>query len=246
MSEKRFLMMVRIGEVPREIETEWNRWYDCEHIPKRLKIPGFISARRYKSVENEYNILIRTGPPDEIQECPRRYITFYEISRLDVLSSEPYLELRDREASLPANSFEAVTVSLPEFHVGLYEQIYPEPGDYRRPQTRYIFVVGHDTPPEKEEEFNVWYNTEHIPGFIRQVPGFVASRRFRRVEAALPPLIGLTSSNPKYVAIHDFENEDVPASEAFLNARDTPWTRWIKSWYTRRFRFLSHRIYSSD
>jgi hypothetical protein len=165
---------------------------------------------------------------------------------LDVLSSEPYLELRDREASLPPNSFEAVTPRLPDFHLGLYEQIYPESGDYRRPKTRYIFVIGHDTPPEKDEEFNAWYNTEHIPGFIRQVPGFVASRRFRRVEAALPPLIGLTSTNPKYVAIHDFESAEVPGSEAFLNARDTPWTRWIKSWYTRRFRFLSHCIYSSD
>jgi hypothetical protein len=246
MGKKRFLMMVRIGVAPKEIETEWNRWYDCEHIPKRLKIPGFISARRYKAVENEYNILIRTGPPDEIQECPRRYITFYELSHLDVLSSQPYLELLHREASLPPDSFEAVTVSLPDYHVGLYEQIYPGPGDYHRPKTRYVFVIGHDAPPEKEEEFNAWYNTEHIPGFIKKVPGFDASRRFRRVEATLPTLIGLTPLHPKYVAIHDLENEEVPGSEGFLSARDTPWTRWIKSWYTRRFRFLSQCIYSSD
>ena len=46
--------------------------------------------------------------------------------------------------------------------------------------------------------------------------------------------------------IDDIENEDVPRSEAFVNVRDTPWTRWIKSWYTRRFRFLSQCIYSSD
>jgi hypothetical protein len=48
------------------------------------------------------------------------------------------------------------------------------------------------------------------------------------------------------VALHDLENEEVPGSEAFLKARDTPWTRWIKSWYTRRFRFLCQCIYSSD
>ena len=246
MSGKRFLMMVRIGDVPKEIEGEWNRWYDREHIPKRLKIPGFVSARRYRAVEDEYRILLRTGPPDEIQECPRRYITFYELSRLDVLSSGPYLDLRDREASLPPDSFEALTVKLPGFHLGVYEQIYPKPEDYRRPDTKYIFVIGHDTPPEKEEEFNTWYNTDHIPGFIRHVPGFVASRRFRRIEAGIPPSTGPTSSHPQYVAIHDLENEEVPGSEAFLKARDTPWTRWIKSWYIRRFRFLCECIYSSE
>ena len=142
MSEKRFLMMVRIGEVPRRSRPNGTGGMTASTFRSALSIPGFISARRYKAVENEYNILIRTGPRDEIQECPRRYITSYELSRLDVLSSQPYLELRDREASLPPNSFEAVTVRLPDFHLGLYEQIYPEPGDYRRPETRYNLRYG--------------------------------------------------------------------------------------------------------
>ena len=167
MKGKRILMMVRIGEIPKEIETEWNHWYDTIHIPKRLKIPGFISVRRYKVVENERNILLRTGPPDEILLCPRRYVILYEIRSVDALTSEAYLNLIDSEGALPQDSFETITPNLPYFSRGIYEQIYPEQGNYQRPDTKFIFAIGHDVPSEqKEEEFNVWYNMEHIPGFL--------------------------------------------------------------------------------
>jgi len=29
-----------------EFETEFNRWYDEEHVPRLLQVPGFLSAGR--------------------------------------------------------------------------------------------------------------------------------------------------------------------------------------------------------
>ena len=32
-------------------ETEFHRWYEEEHIPERLAIPGFLTARRFQTLE---------------------------------------------------------------------------------------------------------------------------------------------------------------------------------------------------
>ena len=37
-------------EVPDEIEDEFNRWYNEEHIEERLSVPGILSAARYEAV----------------------------------------------------------------------------------------------------------------------------------------------------------------------------------------------------
>jgi hypothetical protein len=249
MRDEPILIIERIGEIPEEMEGRWNQWYDDVHIANRLNVPGFVSVRRYRAVENERQILARTGPPDEIALYPRRYLTLFELGSVDVLRSEAYGKLLRGEASQPSSSFEAITPKLPNFNRATYERVYPDQGKYQRPNTNFVFVMGHDVPPDspdREEEFNVWYNTEHIPRFMKKVPGFAASRRFKLVETELPAGARNTSSNARYLAIHDFENEGVPASEAFWEARDTPWTRWVKSWYSRRYRILARCIYTKE
>jgi hypothetical protein len=42
------VLVVR-AEVPEDIETEWNRWYDTVHLPEILACPGFRSGRRYST-----------------------------------------------------------------------------------------------------------------------------------------------------------------------------------------------------
>ncbi len=225
MTEKRILLMVRIGDVPPEIEGEWNKWYDTEHIPNRLNKPGFLSVRRFIAIEGEY-----------------KYLTLYDLNSPDALTSEAYLKLRDWEASLPPESFEAITPKLPNCSRGIYEQICPEGEEYQIPNTEILFAVGHDVPSEKDAEFNAWYNTEHIPAMNR-VPGFVTARRFMVVETQSPSRAGRTSSSPKYVALYDLENERILQSEAFLKEVNSPWSSWVRSWYSRRFRIVARRIY---
>ena len=38
------------ADVPDEHDDEFNRWYDEEHIPERLAIPGVLNAARYAAV----------------------------------------------------------------------------------------------------------------------------------------------------------------------------------------------------
>ena len=33
-------------------EDEFNDWYDLEHVPERLRVPGFLNAQRWIGEEN--------------------------------------------------------------------------------------------------------------------------------------------------------------------------------------------------
>jgi type IV secretory pathway VirJ component len=55
-------------------ESDFNRWYDREHMQERVAIPGFQSARRFAAVG----------------ECVRPYLALYYTDSLDVFDSEPY------------------------------------------------------------------------------------------------------------------------------------------------------------
>lgn len=62
---------------------EYECWHTFEHVPERLGVPGFLSARRYASGES----------------AQRYFFTLYEIDSLDVLDSAAYQELVDLPTS---------------------------------------------------------------------------------------------------------------------------------------------------
>jgi hypothetical protein len=59
---------------PADMEEEFNVWYDREHVPERLAVPGFERAQRYYLVPGE-----------------RRYVALYDVSAFDVFESNAYL-----------------------------------------------------------------------------------------------------------------------------------------------------------
>ena len=46
-------VLVVMMDVDPAHEDEFNRWYNDEHLPERLEIPGYVSARRFKLEEGE-------------------------------------------------------------------------------------------------------------------------------------------------------------------------------------------------
>lgn len=65
-------LLLTLTEPPPAMDEEFNAWYDTEHLPERLAIPGFRSARRW----------VRGGT----------YLATYELDSPEVLRSKPYLE----------------------------------------------------------------------------------------------------------------------------------------------------------
>ncbi|MDO8568587.1 MAG: hypothetical protein Q7R57_07720 [Dehalococcoidales bacterium] len=231
MPKKRALILVKMDPPAGVDEVAWSKWYHTTHLETRLALPGFLYARRFVRIEEA---LKRAAA-----EPQTKYLALVDLTSIDVLKSDAYLQLREKEASLPANSFEAITRKAPNFARGNYEQIFPETGDYRPPNTRFLFVVGHDVPAGKHKEFNAWYNTEHIPGMLR-CPGFVAARRFKLAKEFTPPGVAPV---PQYISVYDLDRENPFRGDIFEQEADTPWTTWVRSWFQRRIRMLFRRIY---
>ncbi len=91
-------------------------------------------------------------------------------------------------------------------------------------------------PPAFEEEFNTWYDTEHIPERL-SVPGFVTALRFVCIEG-----------HPRYLAMYDLENFNVLDSPAYLKVafdQSSPWTKRVTS-RVRVYRSAGHQVYPGN
>ncbi|WP_156396957.1 DUF4286 family protein [Noviherbaspirillum sp. Root189] len=62
-----------MNDVPKGMEEEFTRWYHEEHLVERLALPGFLRARRYRSVDGQPN-----------------YMVVYDCQTVEVLRSAPY------------------------------------------------------------------------------------------------------------------------------------------------------------
>jgi hypothetical protein len=69
-------LLLTMTEPPAYMEEEFNAWYDDEHLPERLSIPGFLSARRW----------VTACKPGE-----GKYLATYELESPAVLVSPTYL-----------------------------------------------------------------------------------------------------------------------------------------------------------
>lgn len=69
-------LLLTITEPPAAMEEEFNAWYDQEHLPERLAIPGFRSARRWVA---------------DVSPGEGRYLATYELDSSAVLQSREYL-----------------------------------------------------------------------------------------------------------------------------------------------------------
>jgi hypothetical protein len=69
------LLLVMIDIDP-DHEEEFNRWYTEEHFPERIGCEGFLSGRRFVSVEGE-----------------PKYLALYELESPEVLAGEAYQKI---------------------------------------------------------------------------------------------------------------------------------------------------------
>jgi hypothetical protein len=61
------------NDVTPDAETDFNRWYENQHLAERLGVPGFLNARRYLA-----------------QSASLRYVAFYETEGVETFTSAAY------------------------------------------------------------------------------------------------------------------------------------------------------------
>jgi hypothetical protein len=93
-------------------------------------------------------------------------------------------------------------------------------------------------PPQAiEEEFNAWYDTEHVPERLA-VPGVETAVRFSST----------TSAAPKYLAMYDLAAESVLDSDAYKKVagdNSSPWTKRVTG-RTKVYRSVGNQIFPGD
>jgi len=189
------------ADVPANKEDEFNRWYNEEHVPERLAVPGFLSGARYEAVKG--------GP---------KHLACYELESVAVLGSPAYKRVQ-------ANPTEWTRRCSPEvlgttYIRNVYTMIHPRalPPEAASAGMAPALQIGRmDVPPEIDREFNDWYDRIYVPNY-EKVPGVIRGRRYR---AAV--------GTPTYLTLYEFEHPKVSESAAWLAQRDvSPVTQRIR------------------
>jgi hypothetical protein len=190
-------------DVPAEHEEEFNRWYNEEHIPERLAIPGVLNAARYKAVEG--------GPT---------YLACYELTSSDAWYAEDWQKWLKNPTAWSKRMSPSVIATT--YIRNLYRRIYPQnvPPETAQADMAPVLLVGRmSVPMELEAKFNDAYNNERLP-LCRSIPGYIRARRFEAV-----------MGEPKYMTVHEMAAPDVWKSQAWDDWRTavTPvWNREIR------------------
>jgi hypothetical protein len=233
MAKTRGLLLAKMDPPP-ENERQWNDYYNRVHVADRLAIPGFLSARRFRRVNG---IPKQYAIPGEA-----KYLAVYDLDSLSVLKGEGYRQVWEKDHARPADSFESQIFKLPKFGRGIYEETFPRDDGYEAPDCNFVLLVGHEIPRGKKKEFDAWYNTEHIPTLL-EVPGVRAIRRFLMATRQFPPIVDRGGVLSTYLTIWDVADKAAFETGEFQRAAASPWSQWVRSWYTRTICALYQRIY---
>jgi hypothetical protein len=141
-------------EPPPGWEEEFHDWYESEHIPVRLELPGFARAARFEATQGE-----------------PKYLAVYELDDMGVLDTPQYSRLK----SEPSARTERMLANVDGFTRFTCAEI-SDVGERR--EASFLFVVAFAVPADQEAAFDDWYDSEHAPMLLR-ADDWLRVRRYR-------------------------------------------------------------------
>ncbi|RPD60467.1 hypothetical protein L226DRAFT_533801 [Lentinus tigrinus ALCF2SS1-7] len=208
------LLVVLSEPGPTIPEAEFNDWYDTEHVPDRILLPCFHSWSRWTSTD--------ASPPT--------HLALYDLDKPESLDDPAHVALiqnpSPREASIMSR------IALLDIRAyELHEPVHPPRAGYEVTKPgEYASVAEFDVPAELEDEFNRWYDEEHIP-MVTKIPQWARSRRFVlkvvRVLGTEEELVSKYGEGrvAKYLTIHEYTDAHAGETVEFKAALNTPWTK---------------------
>jgi hypothetical protein len=194
-------------------EAEFHDWYDREHGPARLAVPGFGRAYRYRALDEQ-------KPP---------WLALYDLDRPDVIDSPEYKAL----SANASDRDKSVAAGLATLDRRVYEQISEDGSPVGRPAP-VILAVAMSVPEGSEDDLAAWYTEEHIPMLLK-VPGWRRIRRFRLTRALDGP--GPGGPEPgSFLSVHELAGPEVLEDPGYRAAVSTPWRDQVVASALRRER----------
>lgn len=199
-------------------ETEFNDWYDHEHIPLRMRVPGFRSAQRY------------------LAPGTQQYLAIYEMQSASVLKTPPYQEVKNN----PSERTKWMLRTVGGFTRYIGDQIRVQtsltPSDIGAIDAAYVYAVFFAVPPERQAEFNDWYERDHVPTLL-ECKDWRMVRRFRIIDGE--------PEKWTHLALHYLADNGALSSPERERARASPWRARLaqESWFNGKyFVFAKHGV----
>jgi hypothetical protein len=202
MSDASGLITVWLHVHP-EREEEFNAWYNLEHITQIVALPGFVRARRYAA-----------------DDAPLKYLAWYETTDAGVEPGPHFQQV----VAQPTPWSQRIRRFYVDKRERMNFRLAREVGSVPPQDAPWLYIVHTDIPDEVVDEYNRWYDEEHLPRLVT-VPGVLRARRYASV-----------AGGPRYLTAYELTDRDAFESPAGLQARKTPWTAKMRSLFsnTRR------------
>lgn len=198
-------------EPPEPLESEFNEWYDEEHVPVRLALEGFTGAVRYRVHSDDPNSL----------PSPKYAVTYF-MRDLAVLETPEYGKLKEA----PSERTDRMLKSVSRFTRFIGEEVFRriKPEAQAVETTPVLYVVLFAVPEERQVEFEDWYDQDHIP-LLMQERLWRACVRYRLREGSPAQWTHLT--------LHYLEGSEALRSPFREEARQTVWRQRLskESWF---------------
>jgi hypothetical protein len=195
---------------------EFHDWYDLEHIPERAAVPGFDRCERWIG-----------------DDAPKHAVATYDLDSSDVLRSDAYRAIAYDNLTVWSKRVTAMCARVLRFEGSQLtsgDEIAP-------PNAGGLLLNAMNIAPEAEDDFNAWYDEEHLPA-LAAVPGTLSARRYQARDDS--------NASHRYVAVFHLESPQVARSEAWKSAADTPWSARVVPHFRDRIRVLTRRYTRND
>lgn len=191
---------------PKDGEDAFNDWYDNHHTPNHVQgVPGFLSARRYRSPN---------GP---------HYLAIYELGSPEALEHKEYLKRKLTP--------DAATKAMLEEVSGFTRYIANETRVYVRDtpdadsiNADVVIAVFFMVPPDRGGELMHWHETEHTP-MLMENQDWLMVRHMEIYDYNPDPYTHLFLHYVRGVSIQDLA--------ALATARETQWQHQLagENWF---------------
>jgi hypothetical protein len=187
-------------------EAEYHDWYDHEHGPARLTVPGLLGACRYEALD----------------KARPRWLALYELDSPEVLDSAEYKAVV--EGGSDRDKF--IMSHLATLDRRIYVQLSDDgvPGG----PAPVILAVANTVPAGAVDDMTAWYEREHIP-MLLAVPGW---RRIRRYRLTGPG----PQADPGFLSLHELAAVSALSEPGYRAAVSTPWRERVVAGALRRER----------
>jgi hypothetical protein len=202
-------------------EDRFNKWNDGHFVPSRLAAPGLAGAQRYKHIERE------------------TYLAIYEAENESAMGSEEFLSAEDYPNSetkwMLSNILDYSSYTGNQITDLSRDKVSADPLDAPILYSQFFSV-----PDDREEDFNTWYENEHIPMLLK-CDDWLMCRRFLIEDGEPQPWTHLALHYLNDMSAFDSpEREAAESTDLFKKLSEEQWFQGSTTVYLKHGdRFVS-------